>query len=151
MNTHGNRGEVKIQPWADSPEFLVGFETIFIKGLPIKVLAARIHKSCVIATLEGIPDINSAIKLKNQIVFIDKDEVSLEEGQHFIADLIGLRALDSETGDELGIVSDVLSLPSNNVYVIKGEREILVPAVPDFIKGIDITEGIINIHLIEGM
>ena len=151
VNTHGVRGEVKIIPWADSPEFLTRFESIFIDGVPTKVLSARIHKDCVIAVLEGVTDISAAIGLKNKVVCIDKAEAKLEDGRYFVADLIGLQARDFDTGDELGLISDVMSLPSNNVYVIKGSREIMVPAVDEFIKQIDIENGSIIIKLIEGM
>jgi len=151
VGTHGIKGEVKIQPWADSPEFLMGFESIFIDKTPVKILSARIHKGCVIAVLESVSDIDAAIRLKNKVIFIDKDKAQLDEGQHFVADLIGLSAIDESSGDELGKIAEVLNLPSNNVYVIKGEREIMVPAVPDFIKEIDITAGVIKIRLIEGM
>jgi len=151
VNTHGIRGEVKIQPWADSPEFLMGFSRIFIQGAPVNVLSARVHKSCVIAALEGVSGIEDAIRLKNKIVHIDRDEVVLEQGQHFVADLVGLNAVDYESGENLGIIAEVLSLPSNNVYVIRGVREIMVPAVPDFVKEKNLEAGIIKLKLIEGM
>jgi 16S rRNA processing protein RimM len=151
VNTHGKRGEVKILPWTDTPGVLAGFDRLFIDGEPVKVLSAKVHKGCVIAALDGVADIGGAEKLKNKTVSITRDDMQLEEGQHFIADLIGLRAVDSGTGEELGAVADVLSLPANNVYVIKGAREILVPAVPDFIEEINTIGGYIKIRLIEGL
>ena len=63
INTHGIRGELKIQPWADSPEFLLGFDRIFIDGNPVKIMSAKVHKSCVIAALEGVFNIDDALKL----------------------------------------------------------------------------------------
>ena len=151
VNTHGVRGEVRIQPWADTPGFLTGFELFYIDGAPIKVLSARVHKGLVIATLEGIDDIDSSIRLKNKVVSVAREDVRLEEGRHFIADLVGLRALDAVDGGELGIVAEVLTLPANNVYVIRGAREILVPAVPEFIAETNIDEGYIRIRIIDGM
>ena len=151
VNTHGVRGEIKIQPWADSPDFLAAFEYLYIDGTPQKVLSAKVHKATLIAALEGVTDINTAIKLKGKTVFIDRKNVKLDDGRFFIADLINLNAIDAETGETLGLVSDVLTLPSNNVYVIKGTREILVPAVPDFVIETNITEGYIKLRLIEGM
>ena len=151
VNTHGIRGEVRIKPWADSPDFLTCFECIYIDGAPVKVISARVHKTFVVAVLEGVSDIDGAIKLKNKTVFIDRDEVELEEGRHFVADILGLRAIDAETGEEIGAVADVLSLPANNVYVIKGAREILVPVVPDFITETNVDAGYVKIRLIEGM
>ena len=151
INSHGVRGEVKIRPWADSPGFFAGLERIFINGAPIKIMSARAHKDFVIAALEGVSDIDGAIRLKNKIVSIDRGDVHLDDGQFFIADLIGLRAVDCGTGAELGIVVDIMPLPANDVYVIKGTREILVPAVPDFIIETDIAGGFVKIRLIEGM
>ena len=151
INTHGVRGEVRVQPWADSPDFLLGFEFFYIDGAPVKVLSARTHKSYVIAALEGISDIDGAIRMKNKTICIDRDDVQLEGGRHFVADLVGLRAVDALTGAELGAVVEVLSLPANSVYVIRGAREILVPAVPDFVDEVDIVGGFIKLRLIEGM
>ena len=151
VNTHGVRGEVRISPWADSPEFLAGFERIYIDGEPIKMLSARVHKSFVVASLDGVSDFDTAIKLKNKTIYIDRGDAVLEEGRHFVADIIGLRAVNADTGEELGTVEDVLSLPANNVYVVKGDREILVPAVPDFVVETNIDEGYVKIRLIEGL
>jgi len=151
VNTHGINGEVRIQPWADSPDFIAGFERIYIEGEPVKVLSARVHKGCVIAALDGVGEIDGAIRLKNKTIKIDRNDIELETGRHFVADLVGLRALDAKTGEQLGTVADVLSLPANNVYVIKGAREILIPAVPDFVEEINTDKGYIKLHLIEGM
>ena len=151
VNTHGIRGELKLQPWADSPDFLAGFDHLYIDGLPVKVLSARVHKGCVIAALEGIDDINGAMRMKNKIVSVRRSDIKLDDDKYFIADIIGLRAVDSATDEELGIVVDVLSLPAGNVYIIKGEREILVPAVSEFVIETDINAGYIKLRLIEGM
>ena len=151
VNTHGVRGEVRILPWADSPGFLAGFERVYIDGEPVDVLSARVHKSFVIAAIGGVTDVGGAMRLKNKTVFIDRDDAKLEQGRHFIADIVGLRAVDANTGEEIGEVVDVLSLPANNVYVIRGDREILVPAVPDFVEGINIEAGYVRLRLIEGM
>jgi 16S rRNA processing protein RimM len=151
VNTHGMRGEVKILPWADTPDFIADFQRLYIDGEPINVLRARVLKGCVVAALDGIDDVEGASRLRNKIISIARDDVELEEGRHFIKDLVGLRALDAETDADLGTVADVLSLPANNVYVIKGAREILVPAVPDFVDEINTERGYIKFHLIEGM
>jgi len=98
VNTHGVRGEVRIFPWADSPDFLAGIKRVYIDGLPVEVIAARPHKSFIIAAFDGVTDIDSAIKLKNKIVYIDKADVVLEEGRYFIADIVGLRAINADRG-----------------------------------------------------
>lgn len=151
VNTHGVRGEVRIQPWADSPEFLCAFKTLYIDGKPLNVLSARPHKSAVIALFDGIGTVDEAIRLKNKTVSIDRKDAQLQDGVYFIADLIGLSAVDDVTGEELGRITDIIPLTSNNVYVISGAREILVPAVPEFVKKIDVDAGRIRFRLIEGM
>jgi len=151
INTHGIRGELRLQSWADSPVSLTGFEYFYIDDVPIKVLSAKVHKSFVIVHLEGIDNIDAAIKMKNKIIYVLKDDIRLEEGNFLIADLINLTAFDAHTNKKLGVISDVLPLPAHNVYVINGEREILVPAVSEFIAETNINEGYIKFNLIEGL
>jgi 16S rRNA processing protein RimM len=151
VNTHGVRGEVKIQPWANTPDFLTGFKRFFIDGKPVAVKSSRVHKDCVITAFEDVEGIDGALKLKNKVVYIDRSDVSLEEGEHFVSDLIGLTAEEADTGTLLGKITEVISLPSNDVYVISGGREILVPAVPEFVKEVNLETGIVRLKLIEGM
>ena len=150
VNTHGVRGEVKIQPWADSPEFLKDFGTLYIDGAPVKVRSARVHKGCVIASLEDIDDVNGAMRLKGKLVSIDRRDAKLPEGGYFIQDIIGARVVD-ENGAEVGTLAEVLNLPGSDVYVVRGEREILIPAVPQFILSRDIDAGVINVRMMEGL
>ena len=151
VNTHGIRGELRIQPWADSPDFLADFEYFYIDNNPIKVLSAKVHKSFVIVSLDGIDNIDAAVRMKNKIISVKRDDIKLEEGTHLIADLIGLTAIDASTGKKLGSISDVLPLPAHNVYAIKGECEILIPAVEEFIAETNIAKGYIKFNLIEGL
>ncbi len=150
VNTHGVRGEVKIEPWADSPEFLLGFDTLYIDARAVKVRSARVHGRFVIAALEGVDDVNGAMALKGKVVRIDRDSVSLPEGRVFIADIIGARVV-SETGEELGVLAEVMERPANNVYVVRGKREILIPDTPEFILSLDAENGLVTVRLIEGM
>jgi len=151
VNTHGIQGELKIQPWADSPDFLTGFDRYYIDGKPVKVISAKVHKGHVLTAVEGIDGIDAAIRMKNKVIMVRKDDVDLGEDRYFIEDLKGLQVLDAETGGKLGILSDVLTLPAHNVYVIKGEREILIPALPEFIVKTDIHNGYIKVKLLEGL
>lgn len=150
VNTHGIKGEVRIQPWVDSPEFLAEFRRLYIDEKPYKLLSGRTHKSFLITRFEGIDDINQAMALKNKTVFFDRDDAKLPEGHFFIDDIMGASVRD-EDGAELGKLADVIEAPSANVYVVKGEREILIPAVPQFILKTDVTAGIITVRLIDGM
>ncbi|HJB56398.1 MAG TPA: ribosome maturation factor RimM [Candidatus Flavonifractor intestinipullorum] len=152
VNTHGVRGEVKIVPWCDSPEFLCGFDTLYIDGAPVKVRESRPHKGNVLARLEGVDDVNAAMRLKNKVVSIDRTGVVLPEGRHFLADLIGLKVVNDDTGEELGILEEVLTPPAHEVYVVRGGgKEYLIPAVDAFLRGTDVDAGWVRVHLIEGM
>ena len=150
VNTHGIRGEVKIVPWADSPEFLCGFSTLYLDGKPVNVRSARVHKGNVIAQLEGYDDVNAAMLLKNKVVSICREDAKLPEGTFFLADIIGLDVVD-EAGNKLGVLRDILSPSLQQVYVVEGDREILIPAVPEFILETNVADGYIKVRLIEGM
>lgn len=152
VNTHGVAGEVKIMPWADEPAFLLDFDTLYIDSKPVAVRSARVHKNCVLARLEGVGSINEAMKLKNKVVCIDREDVILEEGAFFLADLTGLEVREAATGEVLGTIHEVLTPPANNVYVVKGgKREYMIPAVEEFIAETNIDEGYVLVRLLEGM
>ena len=152
VNTHGIQGEVKIVPWCDSPEFLCDFNTLYIDEKPVKVRSARIHKGNVLAFLEGVDDVNAAMRLKGKTVFIDRTGVELPDGRHFLADLMGLEVRDAGTGAVLGTIHDILTPPAHEVYVVRGSgKEYMIPAVDEFVKEIDVDGGFIRVKLIEGM
>ena len=148
-NTHGVRGEVRITPWADSAQFLRRFSVFYINEKPVRVLSTRVHKTQLIAKLEGVDDVNAAMELKNRVICIDRADAHLPEGRFFVQDLLGL-PVHEDDGTALGTLADVLELPQGNVYVVRGEREILIPDVPEFVLNVDAERGL-TVHLIEGM
>jgi 16S rRNA processing protein RimM len=150
VNTHGVRGEVKVQPWADSPEFLLGIKTLYLDGEPLRVRGGRVHKGMVILALEGVEDVNAAMALKNRVLHIGRGDARLPAGSFFLQDIIGAKVV-TEQGEELGELADVLDLPGNAVYVVRGAREILIPAVPEFILHTDAENGVVTVRLIEGL
>ena len=154
VNTHGIMGEIKVQPWADSPDFLCQFKTVYLNdgAWPIKVERSRVHKHMVIFKLEGITDVPSAISLKTAVMCVPREDIKLPEGHFFIADLMGLEVRDAETGAVLGKIADVRNLPANNVYVVQGgEREYLIPAVDAFIAETNVEGGFIRVNMMEGL
>lgn len=149
VNTHGIRGEVKINPWADGPEFLLEFEELYLDGRPYEVESIRVHKSVVLAKLRGVDTVEEAQKLRGKVVSIDREDLELEEGAVFIADLIGLPVFAGD--EEIGKLVDVLTMPGNDVYVVKGAHEYMIPAVGEFLEDVNVDEGFIRVKLIEGM
>lgn len=150
VNTHGVAGEVKIEVWLDSPQFLKSFKRCFIDKREVKLLSGRVHKGFLIAKLEGVEDVNAAMAMKGRTVFIDRADARLPKGAFFLQDIIGASVVD-EQGREIGKLTDVMETPASNVYVVRGETEHLIPAVPEFIMSTDAENGIITVHLIEGM
>lgn len=147
--THGVRGEIKILPWADGPEFLLEFDNLYIDGNRYEIESARVHKTCTLMKLAGLDTIEQVTPLMQKVVKVDREEVELEDGCHFIADLIGLRVLAD--GEQIGILKQVLSMPGNDVYVVKGQHEYMIPVVKAFVEEPDFTAGTVTVHLIEGM
>ena len=153
-NAHGLAGEVRVHPWADSPEFLCQFKTLYVdkSHRPVKVERARVHKNMTIMKFEGVTDMDGALAMRNAVLYIDRKDAKLPKGHFFIADLMGLEVRDAQSGAVLGKIADVRTLPSNNVYVVQGgEREILIPAVDAFVAETNVEEGFIRVNLIEGM
>ena len=150
INTFGIRGEVKLDPWCDDAAFLKPLKTFYIDGAPHAVASSRVHKGMLIVHFEGVDDVNGAMLLKNKIVFFARDDVRLPKGRHFVTDLLGSRVID-ETGAEVGKLTEVLDMPAGQVYVVQGETEHTIPAVPEFILDINADEQLIRVHLIEGM
>ena len=151
VNTFGVRGEVKLQPWCDSAEFLRSFDTLYIDGEPRRVVSSRVHKDMLIVRFEGIEDLNAAMALKNTVVEFARADARLPEGRFFIADILGADVID-EGGHTVGRLTDVLDLPAGQVYVVEGkDGEHTIPNRSEFILDVNARDGVIRVHLIEGM
>ena len=147
INTHGVWGEVKLESYCDAPNVLAGLSRVFVREgrayREIKVLKASVFKQFVIATLEGVGDMDTAISMKGTLLYAAREDFNLPEGDYFIADLIGLEVIDDENGHVYGTVTDVINRGASDIYVVKtdsGER--MMPAVPEFVKRIDVESGI---------
>ena len=158
VNTHGIKGEVKVYPWADYPEFLEEFDCFFIQAnkMHYKAMYAeevRCHKNTVLIKFEGIDTVEQARELIGKIVYLDRDEIELEEGTYFIEDLIGCRVINDETEEDIGTVQAVDNFGASDVYTILNAegKEFMFPAVDEFLVSTDIDKKEIRIKVIEGM
>ena len=155
INTHGVRGAVKLESWCDTPQDLASLKKVYLKDgaeyKQHKIKKASVFKQFVLFELEGVNDIDSAMTLRGKVVFADRDDISIDEDSFFIADIIGLSVIDLESGEKIGTLSDVLNLGASDLYEIKTENgQKLIPAVPEFVKEVDLERGIF-VSLIEGM
>jgi len=147
VSTHGVRGEMKVLPWTDGPEFLTEYDRVRINGADYKVESCRIQKTCNLLKVVGIDTMEDAQSMRGKTVEIYRCDAP--DDIIFAAELIGV---DVEANDkQIGKVSDVLDYPGNKVYVVKGEYEYMIPAVKQFVKSIDLVENRMIVELIEGM
>lgn len=154
VNIHGIRGEVKIMPYCDSPELLCEFDRLFLgKSLKeIYIQRSRVQKNIVICKIEGIDSPEQAEKLRNQMLYMHRDDLELDENTYFIQDLIGITVKDADTGEIYGTIDDVLQTGANDVYSIKnGDKNYLVPAIADVVVDTDIDSEIMTIRVPEGL
>ena len=153
--THGLRGEVKVLPWCDGPEALVPIKTFYLDGgnTPKRAERCRIQKNMVLLKLEGVDTPEAAQALRGRVLWLDREEDTLEEGQYYIQDLIGLTVEDADTGEVYGTLRDVTETGANDVYHVAfpDGRVQLVPAIPQVIAKIDIDGGKMLIRPLEGL
>ncbi len=147
VTTHGVRGEVKVLPWSDGPEFLLDFKRVRIDGKDYKVESCRIQKTCNLLKLQGVDTMESAQLLRGKTLEIYREDAPAD--LIFAAELIGVRVFADDV--EIGKIAEVLDYPGNKVYVINGEHTYMVPAVKQFILSTDMDNEVMHVKLIEGM
>ncbi len=155
VNTHGCRGEVKAESWCNSEEDLAGLKRIFFEEnkafREFKVTRSAIFKQFVILGLSGIDDMDKAMLLKNKVLYAAREDFSLDDGEFFLADMIGLDVIDNVNGKVYGKLKEIINRGASDIYVVdtpNGER--MIPAVDEFIISIDINKGVF-VHTIEGL
>ena len=157
VNTFGVKGMVKIVPYTDDIKRFDNLKTIYVitknKKTKYEIEEIKYHKNMVLAKLKGIDTMNDAELLKQSSVQIErKDAIPLEKDTYFIVDLIGLKVITDEN-EELGKIVDIFNTGSNDIYVVKDElgKQILLPAISEVIKNIDIENKKIIVHLMKGL
>ena len=157
VNTSGLKGILKIKPFTDDIKKFSNLKTIYIKtknGLTeFKIEQVRYVKNMVMLKLAGIDTVEEAEKYRNLYIKVIRDqEEELEEGSYYIIDILGCK-VNTDANQELGKVIDVFQTGSNDVYVVKDEqgKQILLPAIKQVIKNVDIKNKIITVHLLEGL
>lgn len=157
VNTFGVKGQVKVKPFTDDIEQFERLKTILVvknkETIEMKIKEAKFHKNMILLKLEGVDDMNTAEKLKGSYLKIHrKDAHQLEEGEYFIADIIGSDVY-TDTGDYLGKVDDIYNSGAQDIYVVKGElgKQILLPSIKEVILDIDVENQKVTVHLLKGL
>lgn len=156
---HGIAGEVNVFPTTDDPKrFRRLKEVILVKGKTestVEIENVKFFKQMVILKLKGYDDRDSVEKLRQCSLLVPRENaVRLQKDEYFIADLIGLKVLDADQSDaEIGTLEDVMSTGANDVYVIRktSGEELLLPAIKQCVLEVNVMDGFVRVHLLEGL
>lgn len=154
VGTHGIRGEMRVEPWCDSPKFFCKFNTLYLlegkKSINVK---SRPHKNIVIMKANDVDSIEEAEKFRGKILYMNRNDVTLDEGEYFIQDLIGLVVKDIDTNKIYGKITDVFQTGANDVYQIADEngKEYLIPVIDDVVINVMPEDGEILIRPLKGI
>lgn len=157
VSTHGIKGEVRVQPWCDNPQFMKKFKTLYFDKngeKPISVMGCRPHGNVVILMLEGIDTVEKAQALRNNILYMNRKDINLPKGQYFIQDLFDCTVIDADDESvKYGILTDVSETGANDVWHITDEKgkEYLIPVIKSVVIDTDVERGIIKIRPLKGI
>ena len=157
VNTFGIKGFVKVNPFVDDILRFDDLEKVYLRRnkeiKELQVEEVKYHKNMVLVKFKGIDKVEDAELLRNFYLEVDRENaIELEEGEYFIADLLGMNVL-TEENEELGKLEDVFNAGSSDIYVVKTEegKQILLPAISEVVKEINLKENKIIVHLLEGL
>ncbi|OMF37397.1 ribosome maturation factor RimM [Paenibacillus sp. FSL H8-0548] len=162
VNTHGIRGELKILSQTDFGEdrFAVGSKLLMLNeesgaSLEVKIVSSRANKSIYILKLEGFTNINEVEQYKGWVLKVSADKLlELDEGEYYYHEIIGCRVV-TEEGEELGVISEILSPGANDVWVVdrpKGSgKQLLLPVIDEVVRTVNTKEKLVTVHLMEGL
>ncbi len=157
VNTFGIKGMVKVNPFTDNIRRFDRLKKVYIGSVKekkkIEIEEVKYHKNMVLIKFKDINNPDEANLLRNKYLFVDReDEEPLEEGTYYIVDMLGLDVYTDEN-ELLGTLDDIYNTGSNDIYVVKNElgKQILLPAIKDVIKEVNLEEKKIIVHLIPGL
>ncbi|GAB6988884.1 ribosome maturation factor RimM [Paenibacillus pini] len=160
VNTHGIKGEIKVLSITDFPEvrFAAGGRLLIIpadggSSIPITIESSRLHKNMYILKLKGYQNINEVEKYKGSMLKVEESELlELPENEYYIFEIVGCKVVTDEAR-ELGVIKEVLSPGSNDVWVVQPEsgKDILIPVIDEVVLDVDVKNKLVTIHLMEGL
>ena len=146
INKRGLGGELKVESYCDTPEAFCSFKRIFLdnKGTDErKIVTAKLYKDWVYLKIEGVNTVEDADKLRNHLLYINRNDMDIDEDSIFIDDIIGLNVIDVDNGTVYGVLDNVFNRGASDIYrVVNGDKEYLIPAVDEIVIEIDVEKGI---------
>jgi 16S rRNA processing protein RimM len=156
-STHGVRGEVKVYPTTDDVNRFKSLKNVILDNgrehMDLEIQGVKFFKNMVILKFKGFDSIDDIEKYKGKDLLITRDQaVELGPDENFIFDLIGLRVV-TDNGEEFGTLTDVIKTGANDVYEVKTAegKEVLFPAIKECVLNVDLTEGIVTVHIMDGL
>ena len=156
VGTHGIKGELRVDPWCDSPDFLAQFKTRYTKdgAQALEVISSRVHKNLLLVQLKGIDTIEQGDRMRGKVLFIKRSDVTLPKGRYFISDLLGMEVYNAD--DETvcyGVITDVIKTGANDVYQItdKQQKNYLIPVIDQVVIDTDIQSRKLLIRPMKGI
>ncbi len=154
VGTHGVRGELRVNPWCDSAEFLKQFQTLYLDrgGMPVAVVSARVFKKQLLLVLQGVDSIEKADVLRGKTLYFKRGDAEIPEGRYFMDDLIGLNVYDADTFIYYGTLTEIMRTGANDVYQVTSiaKKNYLIPAVSSVIRAIDLEKGKMLVRPVKG-
>jgi len=152
LTTWGVKGKLKVKLETDFPQRFAPSSKVYINRQPMTIDSAEWHGDKLVIKLNTIDSIEDARKLRGKTVEIHRNQVHpLPEGQYYYFQLIGLEVWTTQ-GELLGSITEIITTGSNDNYVVRGAKgEILIPAIEDVVKSIDLDKGCLVIEPIEGL
>lgn len=154
VGVRGLSGELKVRIESDDPERFYALEWAYLgdERRRMRVESVRLFKGAALVRLEGVSDRTAAEAYRGQYMRVAaEDALPLEEGEYYVHQIEGLQ-VRSDLGEELGHVHEVLVTGANDVYVVRGAHgELLLPAIKEVILGVDLEQGVLTVHLLEGL
>jgi 16S rRNA processing protein RimM len=155
VKTHGLKGELKAASYAGSPADFTELKRFFIgpEKTPAEITRCAVYKGGVILKIKNVDDIDAAVKLLRKTLYADADEKKLDEGEFYIADLLGLTVKDADSGKIYGAVEEILQNAPTDVYSVRTPegKQLLFPAIPEVLVNINTEAGEIVIRPLEGL
>lgn len=155
LRPQGVRGELRVQPETDFPERLGTLSQAVLVtaegSTPVRLEAVRAAGEAVLVKVAGVDTPEAARRFSGAHLAVPRElAAALPEGRHYVFEVLGLTAV-TEEGHELGTVEAVIRTPGNDVYVVRGAREVLVPAISSVVLRIDLAHRRMLIRPMPGM
>lgn len=154
VGTHALKGELRVDPWCDSPQFFCKFKELYLsKGATKLSVKSRPHKNIAIVKVKGIDTIEDADKLRGKILYMNRSDANLAEGEYFIQDLMGMEVLDADNGTKYGTLTDVFKTGANDVYQVTDDnkKDYLIPVIDEVVISVNLEENKVLIRPLKGI